>query len=178
MTSAQIVRESQMKKLLEARASRAAIAAAALLGGAVFAVSSVDAASEREVTLTVLSVRALDKVDEFSKGDLYARVTIDGETFKTDPVKQSNIDKPNWKVKKKVKPGEIKVKLEILDKDLTQDDAIDINRVDNKRDLDFTVDTKSCKIGGFASTYKCGATIARQGGEKKKAEIKFKVDVK
>ncbi len=167
-----------MKKLLEARASRAAAAAAAILSGAVFAVSSVDAASEREVTVTVLSVRAIDKVDEFSKGDFYARVTIDGETMKTNPIRQANIDKPDWKLSKKVKPGVINVKLEILDKDIAKDDPIDINRVDSKRDLDFSVSTKTCRVSGFASSYKCGSSITRQGGEKKAAEVTFKVDVK
>ena len=143
-----------------------------------FRSSSVDAASEKEVTISILSIRALDAPDYFSKADFYARATIDGEVLKTQPIRGASSIKPDWKLTKKVKPGEIKVKLEILDKDLVTSDSIDINRVDKKRDLDFTVDTGSCKIGGFSSTYKCGGAITREGAEAKKAAIKFKVDVK
>jgi hypothetical protein len=152
------------------------LAAAALALSAFAAAPS--AALAAEVTVSVTKVSAIDKADEFSKGDFYARVTIDGETQSTQPIKQQNVDKPDWKISKKVKGGDVKVTLEILDKDVAQDDLIDINRVDNKRSLDFTVSTKSCRISGFSSSYKCGATITRAGKEKKAAEVSFKVNVK
>lgn len=155
---------------------RTGFAAAALALSALAAAPS--AALATEVTVTVTKVRAIDKADEFSKGDFFARVTIDGEAQSTEPIKQQNVDKPDWKLSKKVKDGDVKVTLEILDKDVAQDDPIDINRVDNKRSLDFTVNTKSCRISGFSSGYKCGATITRTGKEKKAAEVSFKVNVK
>jgi hypothetical protein len=136
------------------------------------------AAADPEVSIKITKVRALDRADEFSDGDYFARVTIDGETFQTEPVKQEGSIKPNWAFKKKVKAGEVKVKLEIIDKDLSADDPIDINRVDAKRDLDFTVNTKTGRLGGFSSPYKVGTTVTRAGKEKKAAEVSFVVTVK
>lgn len=135
-------------------------------------------AADKDVTVTILKVRAIDKVDEFSKGDFYARVTIGGTVLTTQPVKQSNIDKPDWKLSTKVKPGKVDIKVEILDKDVTVDDPIDINKVDNKRALDMTLNTKSCSIKGFSKGYSCGDTITRTGQEKKAAEVAFKINVK
>lgn len=154
------------------------LAAGVLALSSLAAAATVAYAATREVTITVLSLKAIDSADQFSKGDFYARATIDGDKQSTQPIKQSNIDKPGWKLSKKVKGGEVNVTLEILDKDVAADDPIDINRVDNKRSLDFTVNTKSCRISGFASGYSCGDVIVRTGGEKKAAEIKFRVDVK
>ena len=96
----------------------------------------------------------------------------------TPPVKQETSITPNWVISKKVKAGVVKVNLAILDKDVSVDDPIDINRVDNKRDLDFTVNTKTRKVEGFSQTYKTGATISRAGKEKKAAEVTFVVTVK
>ena len=157
-----------------------AIAAALLvLPAAVIALApgSDAATTNQELTVKVSKVKALDRLDEFSKGDLYVRVTIDGEVQSSPVVRVESVNKLDWKLSKKVSRGEHKVKVELLDKDLTQDDAIDINRVDKKRDLDFTV-TSGCRIEGFSSAYKCGSSITRTGAEKKKAEITFSVSVK
>ncbi len=114
-----------------------------------------------------------------SDGDFFARATINGVASAIEkPTSTKGTFKPNWKLSQKVADGVIKVKLELIDKDVTADDPIDINKVANKRDLDFTVDTKSCKIEGFSQTYKCGAVITRAGTETKKAEISFTVAVK
>lgn len=134
--------------------------------------------SEHEITVTITRVRALDLVDAFSKADFFPRVTIDGAVQSLPPVKQQADITPNWVIVKKVKPGRVAVKLEILDKDLTKEEAIDINKVAGKRHQDFTVDTRSCRIEGFAGSPRCGATITRAGDERKKAEISFTVSVK
>lgn len=133
--------------------------------------------ANQELTIKISRIKALDKVDALSKGDLYARITIDGDVQKTPVVKGENAVKPDWKITKKVSSGDHKIKIELLDRDVAQDDLIDINRVDKKRDLDFTV-TSGCRIEGFSSTYKCGSSIVRAGGEVKKAEITFTVSVK
>lgn len=156
---------------------RKLVGALASLPFALGAVMAEPAAAE-EVTVNITRVRAIDPPDAFSKGDFYARVTIDGETQKTEVVKQKADIKPNWKITRKVKPGVIKVKVEILDKDVSQDDPIDINRVDAKRDLEFAVDTPSCRIVGFSEPYKCGQSITRVGKEKKAAGITMSVSVK
>ena len=57
-------------------------------------------------------------------------------------------------------------------------ESVDINRLDGKRDLDFTIDTRSCRIEGFVTTYRCGQTIVRTGKERKASEVTFTVQVK
>jgi hypothetical protein len=136
------------------------------------------AAKDPELIIKVTNVRALDRADELSDGDFFARVTINGEKLESPVVKQEGAIKPDWVLSKKVKAGVVKVKFEIIDKDLSVDDPIDINRVDNKRDLDFTVNTKTCRVLDFSPTYKCGAKITRAGKENKKAEVTFVVTVK
>ncbi|MGL4396022.1 MAG: hypothetical protein ACRCS9_05735, partial [Hyphomicrobium sp.] len=81
-------------------------------------------------------------------------------------------------IAKDVGRGKYDVKLEIFDKDpLKPDDVIDINRIGFKRDLDFVVDTRNCRVEGFANRYKCEQLIERAGGERKRAEISFRVSV-
>ncbi len=137
------------------------------------------AASTHEITVTVTKFKALDKADDLSRGDFFARVTINDKAKTSGEISDDKAEvKPDWKLSTSVPPGVHKVRLELIDKDLTVDDPIDINRVAGKRDLEFTVDTNSCVIEGFSQTYKCGATITRSGSEHKKADISFKVTVK
>ena len=135
-------------------------------------------ATNREITVTVHRVKGLDAADALSKADFYARVTIDGDAQVTPRVRQEDENRPDWKISKRVDSGRHKVKLELFDKDVSVDDPIDINKVDNKRDLDFTVNTKSCRVEGFSSAYGCGARIKRAGTERKRAEITFSVNVR
>lgn len=148
-------------------------------GLAAFVASSpASAQSTDEITVSISRLQALDKADALSKADFFAKVTIAGETFTTPVIKQKDWSRPGWKVSKKVPKGSHDVKIALFDKDATKDDPIDINRVGNKRDIDFKVNTASCQIEGFSSGYSCGDNITRAGAEKKKAEITFKVDVK
>ena len=130
-----------------------------------------------EITITIDRVRAVDRADVLSKPDFLARVTIAGETFVTKPVLNSTDIKPGWSFTKSVPAGTHKVKVEILDKDITKNDVEDINRVDNKRDLDFTVSTRPCRIREISNA-SCGVAIVRAGKEKKAAEITFTVKAK
>jgi hypothetical protein len=144
---------------------------------AAVATAAPGAAIAEEITITVTSVKGLDKVDELSGGDYFARMTIDGDVQNSTVVKDVEF-KPDWKLSKSVSAGKHDVKLELIDKDLAEDDPVDINRMPNKRSLEFSVDTKSCKIEGFSSTYRCGKAITRAGDETKKAAITFKVTVR
>lgn len=159
--------------------SRLNFARVALALGACFAAASSASARDDEVTVNIAQVRALDKADAFLSDDLYARVTIAGEMFKTQRIAQTNDIIPNWKISKVVPRGVHDVKVEIFDKDVfSPDDEIDINRLPNKRDLDFRVDTRRCRIEGFANRYRCNQQIRRAGDERKKAEIVFYVTVR
>jgi len=163
------------------RVVAAALVATAIgAGTAAHAQKSKAKAKEHEITITINHVKALDFNDWGLAGqaDYYTKVTIAGETFTTTRIRGANEIRPNWKISKKVKPGKHDVKVQIFDKDvLKPDEYIDINRVDNKRDLDFTVDTRSCRVGGFSSGYKCGQLITREGQQRKKAQLEFTVSV-
>jgi hypothetical protein len=163
--------------------ARRALAGAGLaaMGLGLVATASIEAAAQgkQELTVTITKFHALDRADDLSQGDFFARVTIDGEAQSTGQISdQAEVSPKDWKISKSVSPGVHKVKLELMDKDVSVDDPIDVNRVDKKRDIDFAVDTKSCRVEGFSESYKCGATITRAGGEKKKASISFTVSVK
>lgn len=152
----------------------------AMLAGAslVFLVSPGNAQKMDQITITIKTVTAVDKADIFGRADFYAKVTIAGETTTTSVVRQRDMARPGWKITKKVPRGTHAVNIQMFDKDPGKpDDAIDINRVANKRDLDFDVNTGNCRVLGFADAYKCGDTIVRAGGERKKAEIRFSVSV-
>jgi hypothetical protein len=153
-----------------------------LLIAATGVTTTVNAASTHSISVSIDQVRPLDKFDELSRGDLFARVTIAGETTTTPVKKQTTsrgkIINTDWVIKRDVAPGKHPVKIELIDKDLSEDDIIDINRLDNRRILEFTVDTQRCRVDGFATTYKCKSRITRAGREEKAAEVFFRIDVK
>jgi hypothetical protein len=155
------------------------IALASILAGA----STTTAQSANpQIVITVHSVKPLDKYDELSLGDLFARMTIGGQSTSTEILKQTTqpgvVIRPKWILSQSVAPGKHTVKFEFVDKDITVDDVIDINRLDKRRELEFDVDTRSCRISGFSSPQRCKARNTRTGKEKKAAEVTFSVDVK
>lgn len=139
--------------------------------------STYNSAREVELKVTIHRLIALDKGDAFSTQDFYARVTIDGQVFKSERIRQTNDIIPNWRFSAIVPNGRNDVKIEVFDKDLIDDDMIDINRVDPKRDLDFVVNTRSCRLEGFSEPYRCNEDVVRAGGERKRAEMTFSVEV-
>jgi hypothetical protein len=167
-------------KVFHAARTRAIFAALALIMP-ISAMSATSASARDELSIYITTVTALDAADKWLAGpdDFYARVTIDGQVFTTKVKRQKNHASPNWRVTKFVRPGVHNIRLEIFDKDIGKaDDKIDINRLDNKRDLDFTVDTRKCRIEGFAERYRCGEPIRRAGNERKKAAVEFVVSVR
>lgn len=167
---------SRIAGLDSGRASRCAIATLMALGvlGAAPAVA-------QEIVVTIESVRALDRIDlgPGGKADFFAVVTIDGKSVKSPVIRRAESIKPNWRLAIPVNPGTHDVKLELYDQDvLSKPDPIDINRLPNKRDLDFRVNTRSCTITGFAQEYDCRRVITRGGDQKKAAEISFHVNVR
>ena len=169
-----VIGRATAKNALAVGAGLAAIG----FGVAVLAPGQAVAQDNHEITISVTKFKALDKADELSNGDFFAKVTIDGKSQTTSQISDKAEVHPDWKITQAVSAGVHKVKLELIDKDVSVDDPIDINRLDKKRDLDFSVDTRTGKIEGFSRTYKSGETITRTGAEKKKAEISFVVTVK
>jgi hypothetical protein len=169
--------------LLKANASKLlAIGCAPLAVGLALGTPAWAGSPTHQIVLNVQEVKALDKYDELSLGDIYARVTIAGTTQSTPILKQTaavgQVLKPDWQIIQNVGPGVHPVKVELIDKDLSQDDVIDINRLPSRRVLEFTIDTRRCRIEGFASDYTCKSPINRAGKEAKAAEITFTVDAK
>jgi hypothetical protein len=123
-------------------------------------------------------VKALDKIDALSKPDFLARVTIAGKAQVVQRVREGEDISPNWRISEVVPPGRHDVRIEVFDRDLTKNEPIDINRLPNKRHQDFTIDTRSCRIGGFAGVPRCNTPIVRGGTEAKRAEVTFTVSVK
>jgi hypothetical protein len=172
-----------MKHILKAVARRLlAIGCVPLAVGLTLVTPVVAGSPTHQIVLDVREIKALDKFDEFSLGDMFARVTIAGRTQSTPILKQTaavgQAIKPDWQIIQNVGPGVHPVKVELIDKDLSQDDVIDINKLPNRRVLEFTIDTRRCRIEGFASTYNCKSPISRAGKEAKAAEISFTVDAK
>jgi hypothetical protein len=158
-----------------------------VIGAAVFAAGATVGmapamAQGSQITLIVHEIKLIDRADAFSQADLFVRATIAGQTKVSPPMKQTG--RPGESIRNEitlsqaVKPGRHAVRLELLDKDLRADDFIDINRIANRRFLDFTVDTRNCRIAGFAQAYRCKQRITRAGAERKAAEITFSVEVR
>ncbi len=169
---------SVVKYLQKVSRSRIALAvsAAALLA---VNVAMPSAAQAHKVCVTVHSVKALDKVD-VSPADFYARVEIDGIISLTERIRQRNAITPNWEICQDVgQRRKVALLLEIWDKDLVVDDMIDINPITSpKRRQNFGVNTRTCRVSGFASGPKCKTKITQAGNEKKKASVVFSVSVK
>ena len=154
-----------------------AIGTAIALAGASMAFASTGATAA-EIVITVTKFHAHDRADDLSSGDFFARMKINGKAAFSSIITGDKEFQPNWKLTLPATAGVNEVNLALIDKDVSVDDPIDINRLDKKRDLDFSVDTRTGKIEGFSRTYKSGETITRTGAEKKKAEISFVVTVK
>jgi len=170
-----------LREYLRLKASRprtVSLALAAIAALSAVLVGGPSGASAAEIVITVKKFHALDKADELSSGDFFARMKIDGKAAFSPVLTGQEVFTPDWTLTLPAKSGKNDVNLSLIDKDLSVDDPIDINRVASKRDLDFTVNTRTCRIEGFAETYKCGQTITREGSETKKASITFSVDVK
>ncbi len=167
---------------IDGRLRRLLKTAIMIAAGAACATTALANPPSSQIVLNVREVKALDKFDELSLGDIFIKVTIAGKTQYTPIIKQKaavgEVIKPNWLMTEIVEPGIYPVKFELIDKDLTEDDVIDINRLPNRRILEFTIDTRRCQIDGFATRYNCKSPINRAGKEAKAAEIIFTVDVR
>lgn len=162
-------------KFMSGKGLKSALAAAALLG-ALPAVATT--ASADEIRITIERVNGIGPGDLWSRSDFFARVTIGGVTTTTDVVRNRNDARPNWIIVRDVRRGTHDVKIEVLDRDVTKQEPIDITRTTGKKDLDFKVSTRPCRVIGFAGSPRCGQSITRGGNEGKSAEITFKVEAR
>lgn len=155
----------------------AAVIATPLLAGILTSRDTAAAAASNEIVITITKVKAIDQIDAFSKGDFYARATIDQDVQTTPVARQQAEIKPNWKISHKVRPGRHNLKLEIFDKDISADDPIDVNPIEKNRILEAIIDTRKCRVSGYGKSYRCGSIVTVTGHEKKAAEVTFIVDV-
>jgi hypothetical protein len=124
-----------------------------------------------DTTVTIVGVRS---VTATAPVDLFARVTIAGDTSLTRIAA-----KPNLRVSMTMPETTlVPVRLELFEKrPPTFADQLDVNQIAGKRDIDFVVDPVTCTITGFSQVYKCGDVITRTGQDSKPGEIAFRVDV-
>jgi len=171
-----------LRSSIEGQFGRLLRSAIMMAMGAAFATPAMANPPSSQIVVSVSHIKALDKFDELSLGDIFIKATIAGKTQYTPTIKQKAavgvVLNPNWLMTESVEPGIYPVRIELIDKDVTKDDVIDINRLPNRRMLEFTVDTRRCHIDGFVTRYNCGSAISRSGKEPKAAEISFTVDVK
>lgn len=156
------------------------IAALVSAGAAVLSASTgVAQGSRPEIVIVIDRVRALDNIDPNGRpADFYAKLTINGVPQQTETVRDQNDIRPNWRIVQPVDHGTHNVKLELWDWDHAVHDQIDINPTGQpKRDLDFTVNTTRCTIGELRGGNVCGSSITREGNERKRASITFRVFV-
>lgn len=149
--------------------SACAITATAMLPAAVQAA---------EIIITITDLRTVGRADVFTRPDFFAQVSVAGEGFTTPTARNQGNIAPNWVIRKTVPRGTHSVKIALFDKDLTKSEAIDINTVDGKRDLDFRINTRNCRVLDLTGVAQgCRATVTRAGRELKSAEMRFNVEI-
>ena len=87
-------------------ASCALLAAAVQLS--ITPTAAVAQAANQEIIITILRVKALEKLDNFSKADFLARISIDGESLSSNKIRQQDEIRPNWVIAKRVPAGEVR----------------------------------------------------------------------
>jgi hypothetical protein len=139
------------------------------------------ALAQKEITLTIERVKALDCLDEIgllcgSDADFYAEVGIGDAAFTTGVELDDDDITPGWKFRKIVPDGVVDVHIEIWDEDdINADDHVDVTS-NAGRTLNLNVDVDACTITGEA-TGNCGATIVSTGNDDDNADLEFRVDV-
>jgi hypothetical protein len=126
----------------------------AIAGALLACLGLASAASAKQVTVRINRVAQIDNLDKFDldpdRADFYAQVWINGQLHRT---KNFSFDdgRPYWTFSKNVKTRYVNIRIKLLDDDgglEEADDFVDINPRKGKKDLHFTLDTKTGRIVG------------------------------
>jgi len=130
-------------------------------------------------------LKALDNHEGLARGktDFYAKVTIDGEEFRSRVIENDNEIKPFWQFRKDFDPSrtEIPITIQIWDSDgfgRGGDDHIDINST-RARSQSMMVNLTTCLVTGFIpgpigcprTDPPCTTTLCSDGNSSDKAQI-------
>ena len=137
--------------------------------------------AQKEITLTIQQIKALDCFDEIglicgSEADFYSKVKIANGNFSTPVTLDDDDITPNKKFRNMVNADTVDIVIEVWDEDdINADDHADLTP-SGGRDLRISLDLTNCTISGDA-TGNCGTTIVSSGTDDDNAEIKFRIDI-
>lgn len=138
--------------------------------------------AQKTVTVTIHRVMQEDNLDvpdvDPDRADFYAQIWIAGKMYQTK-VFSADDGRPYWRFSIPVRSRLVRIRIKLLDDDGAlerKDDYVDINRRYNKKDLNFTYDTRRGRIRGDVSGRR-GRMIYSEGkGDSDKGKIWFTVE--
>jgi hypothetical protein len=133
-----------------------------------------------QISVRIEKIVALDVANWTSPADFFARISIDGKSIQTPVVLNQNDISPNWEYREIAVGGGVRrIRIEVLDEDVTFNDPIDVNPQAGKRELDLTIDTSAlpCVVAGDV-TGSCNSSIISAGSESGRASLQFRIDAR
>ena len=133
-----------------------------------------------QISVKIEKIVALDPADFGNPADFFARISIDGQQYQTPVISDQNDISPNWEYRQVVVGGGVRrISIEVLDEDVSFNDAIDVNPQPSKRSLDLTINTSvlPCRVAGDV-TGNCNSSITVAGSEIGRASLQFRVSAK
>lgn len=137
---------------------------------------------KKYATVTIYRVAEVDNLDHDlpwrdDRADFYAQIWIDGHYHKTR-VMAKNDGKPYWTFTAPVNSSTANIRIKLLDDDgglERKDDYVDINPMNNKKDLDLKVNINNGRILGDAAGQKGQTLFCAGGGDSSKGQIWFAI---
>ena len=133
-----------------------------------------------QITVRIERIVALDPADYGGPADFFARLTIDGVQYQTPIIWENNDISPNWEYPHLVSgAGVRRIGIEVLDKDFSYDDLIDVSPVVGKRTLDLIINTSAlpCRVTGDVAG-RCDSSLTTEGAELGRASLRFSINAK
>lgn len=127
----------------------------------------------------VAQIDNLDKVDSITAddADFYAQITINGRTKRTPTIHKDD-SRVNWTFRAPYTGRSVSVRIKLVDDDggLEQnDDFVDINPRDGKKDLHMTYNPRNGRITGDARGSRGRTIRSRGGGDTDRGQIWFSI---
>lgn len=155
------------------------------LAGTLLFASAYDAEAQsgRRVWVTIYRVAQLDDLDKPTpiitkdRADFYAQIWINGDSY-TSEVMSTDDGKPGWSHSVYVTGQTAKIRIKLCDDDgglENEDDYVDINPKEGKKDLEFNYNTRTRRMSGEVSGRRGQTIIKSGGGDSSQGKIWFTV---
>jgi hypothetical protein len=94
------------------------------------------------LTIDIFTIRAFDRIDLFSKPDLFLKIYINEEEFKSQTWKNTESIYDTWSVTSNVPDDveDVEIRIELWDKNILRNKLCDISSEDKYEDDDYTLD--------------------------------------